>query len=234
MRSECWPLSPTVQRSHGRAWAQSDASPAETWCGWLPRGQSPQRPRSGCEHTSVEDQQQCARSPLLRVEPRNWASRSVDALCTNLLHKSIHVRSEARARRWVANSADPGAGKSPTMDPLTKILRTVEEEAESAPGQARKLSPSRRDDARRSDGSLAGDRRVCAHRNSRGWPFLCPQWAATGTWDPCKYINYQRLLDAANGGQVRWETMHALENCCQEEGRAAEATSAQDQSHRSS
>eukprot|EP00975_Prorocentrum_lima_P002910 641044-Prorocentrum_lima.AAC.1 len=52
----------------------------------------------------------------------------LEALSGSLLHKDVHVDMggwEARARRWVANTADPGAGKSPSLDPLVEVLRAV-------------------------------------------------------------------------------------------------------------
>ena len=105
----------------------------------------------------------------------------------------------------MANSADHGAAKSPAMDPLTEILRTVmEEEAEFAPGQAC-------EDFHLQEGTthaVAMDRLYATDgyaliATAEAGPLLCPQWAATGTLDLSKYINYQRLLDAANGGQIR-------------------------------
>ncbi len=137
---------------------------------------------------------------------------ALEALCSSLLHKSVHVRMggwEARARRWVADTADPGAGKSPALDPLVELLRQVlQEEAEFAPG------------CEREDFHLqeATTHAAAVHRlhNTDGYaliataeagPMLCPQGPSVGSWDQSKFINYQRLLDAANGGQVKWETM---------------------------
>ena len=38
-------------------------------------------------------------------------------------------------------------------------------------------------------------------------PLLCPSFASSGRWDRSNFIDYSRLLDAAFGGPVRWETM---------------------------
>ena len=35
---------------------------------------------------------------------------------------------------------------------------------------------------------------------------LCPNWPSSGTWNQTTHINYQRFLDAANGGPIPWET----------------------------
>ena len=39
-----------------------------------------------------------------------------------------------------------------------------------------------------------------------GGPVLCPAWPSNGTWTQNTHIN-QRLLNAAQGGSVSWETV---------------------------
>ena len=36
---------------------------------------------------------------------------------------------------------------------------------------------------------------------------LCPAWPSSGTWTQNTHINLQRLLNAAQGGSVTWETV---------------------------
>ena len=43
-------------------------------------------------------------------------------------------------------------------------------------------------------------------------PMLCPSWPANATWNQATHINYQRFLDAANGGPIPWETKNDRAN----------------------
>ena len=46
---------------------------------------------------------------------------------------------------------------------------------------------------------------------------LCPTWPTQGNWNQSTHINYQRFLDAANGGPIPWETKHDRSSVSHEE-----------------
>ena len=69
-------------------------------------------------------------------------------------------------------TAIPCAGKSPAMDPLIEILRTVVEEAEFAPGQACEDFHLQEETTHAAAMDRLHARDGYAHRNSRGWPLV--------------------------------------------------------------
>ncbi len=134
------------------------------------------------------------------------------ALLRSILHKNLAVANPpftTRARYWVAGTAAPGCGKNPALDPLRDILLEVMGELPHlAPGSSR----SRCHLQQATTHAAAQDRLTTTGgylfiATAEGGPLQCPTWPTHGTWDQARFVNYQRLLDAAYGGPVEWETM---------------------------
>ena len=139
--------------------------------------------------------------------PHSFYEDVVTSLMSSILHKDVAVQLSgwcSRPRCWVAGTGEPGAAKSPCIDPIRDILMDVlHEVAHLAPGvpmdkfhvQEGTTNAVVLHRLRSADG-------CCLLGSGEVGPLLWPAWASQG-----KYINYQRLLDAASGGQVAWETM---------------------------
>ncbi len=110
---------------------------------------------------------------------------------------------------WVADTADPGSGKSPAVDPVREALKqvltahpdlaagTVGAQFHTQQGTTHAVALAR---LQVTSGSLLV---MCAEAG----PLLRPAWPASSKWDQTYYLNLQRFLDAANGGAVHWEKM---------------------------
>ncbi len=133
-------------------------------------------------------------------------------LASSIFHKSLEVRvagHAARARFWSVGTAEPGSGKSPSLDPLRALLfEVLAEHEDMAPGarddrfhmQQGTTHAAALDRLRATDGYLLV-------ASAEAGPLLCPTWPHTSAWNPGTHINYQKFLDAGNGGPVPWETM---------------------------
>ncbi len=125
------------------------------------------------------------------------------SLVSCVLHKELSVAIagfDARGRFWIADTAEPGGGKSPALQPFMKLLHEVlVENPDYAPGDPKRrfhlqegtTHAAALDRLRRSDGHLA-------ILSAEGGPLLCPSWPSAGTWNTSTHINYQRFLDAAS------------------------------------
>lgn len=130
----------------------------------------------------------------------------------SILNKNISVAIagfEARSRFWVADTAEPGSGKSPAIDPIANILAEV---LAANPDLAAGFAYDRFHMQEGTTHAVAADRT----RNTDGYllvasgeagPLLCPSWPQSMTWNQTSHINLQKFLDAANGGKFMWETM---------------------------
>ena len=133
------------------------------------------------------------------------------ALMSSLMHKEICADVsgfESRSRYWVVGTAEPGSGKSPAMNPLRDLLFKVLCDSEDlAPG----VRSSRFHMQEGTTHWVALDRLKQASSylliaSAEAGPMLCPSWPTSATWNQATHINYQRFLDAANGGPIPWET----------------------------
>ena len=134
------------------------------------------------------------------------------AMWSSLLHPQVHVQAlgfASRARFWVANTAEPGSGKSPALDPLRAILvEVMEKNKDLAPGHAGDQFHCQQgtthavaiDRLNATKGSLLMS-------SAEAGPLLCPAWPTSGKWEQATHVNFYRFLDSANGGQVYWEKM---------------------------
>ena len=134
------------------------------------------------------------------------------ALLSSVLHKDIAVRVAgfmSRARFWCSSTQEPGAGKSPALDPLRNLLfEVMASDPTFAPGSAStRFHMQQGTTHARALNRLASSSGYLLIASAEAGPLLCPTWPTNGTWNQSTHIDYSRFLDAANGGPVPWETM---------------------------
>ena len=143
--------------------------------------------------------------------PTSFYLDSFLAFFSSLLHKDVSADISgfaSRSRYWVVGTAEPGSGKSPAMNPLRDVLFHVLAELEDfAPG-----SKSNRFHVQEGTTHWVALNRLkealsyLLIASAEAGPMLCPSWPSNATWNQATHINYQRFLDAANGGPIPWET----------------------------
>ena len=137
---------------------------------------------------------------------------SILASISGILNKNIGVQVAgfmSRSKYWVADTAEPGSGKSPAVDPIMGALCEVfDEEPSWAPGTRtnRYHLQEGTTHAVAADRLQEADGYLCVATGEAG-PLLCPQWPSSMTWNQTTHLNLQRFLDAANGGRFQWEKM---------------------------
>ena len=134
------------------------------------------------------------------------------SLAGSVLHKEIGADIAGfttRSRYWCCGTAQPGGGKTPALEPMLRMLRAcMNKLPHFAPG-----SPA---DAFHMVEPMTHAAAIAKFRDTDGYgliaageggPMLCPAWPSNGTWTQNTHINLQRLLNAAQGGGVTWETV---------------------------
>ena len=130
---------------------------------------------------------------------------------TAILHKDISVDAcgfKIRPRYWTAATGDPGAGKSPGLDPMRAELEAALREHDAGPGVASENWHVQQGTTHAAAFSRYLDTKGYLFiASAEAGPLLCPSFATSGRWDRGNFIDYSRFLDAAYGGPIRWETM---------------------------
>ena len=139
----------------------------------------------------------------------------ITSIMSSVLHKDVCVDLpgwSSRSRCWVVGTGEPGAGKSPCIDPIRKLpLDVFAEEVHMAPGrQEDQFHVCRK--VRRTlswwTGCAKADGYCLIFRLWRGRTIVVPSTlgnrpSASGTWDQAKYINYRFLGKVAGRSQWR-------------------------------
>ncbi|OLQ05533.1 60S ribosomal protein L15 [Symbiodinium microadriaticum] len=134
------------------------------------------------------------------------------SLVTSMLHKEIGADVagfRSRSRYWCCGTAQPGGGKTPALEPMLRMLQGCMKElphfAAGSPADAfHVVEPMTHAAAIAKLRDTDGYGLIAA---GEGGPVLCPAWPSNGTWTQNTHINLQRLLNAAQGGSVSWETV---------------------------
>ena len=134
------------------------------------------------------------------------------SLASSIWHKDIGADIAGfttRSRYWCCGTAQPGGGKTPALEPMLRMLRTcMKNLPHFAPGSVA--------DAFHTVEPMTHAAAIAKLRDTDGYgliaageggPMLCPAWPSNGTWTHNTHINLQRLLNAAQGGSVSWETV---------------------------
>ena len=134
------------------------------------------------------------------------------SLASSIWHKDIGADIAGfttRSRYWCCGTAQPGGGKTPALEPMLRMLRTcMKNLPHFVPGSVA--------DAFHTVEPMTYAAAIAKLRDTDGYgliaageggPMLCPAWPSNGTWTHNTHINLQRLLNAAQGGSVSWETV---------------------------
>ena len=109
----------------------------------------------------------------------------------------------------MADTAEPGSGKSPAVDPIVNVLFDV---LSSMPDLAPGTPVNRLHMQERTTHSFAFDRLRVADgylfvASGEAGPLLCASLATNMTWNQTSHMNLQKFLDSANGSRFMWGTM---------------------------
>ena len=176
-----------------------------------------------CTQAACTHSQSCSKLCLGRHQcPQHFTTNPVFAMVSSMVRNEMCVELAgfgARTRFWSVGAAEPGSGKAPAMIPLRDLLfKVCVGDAELAPGGMASRFHTQEGAARWAAlDRLKPSQRYLLIASAEATPCFAPTWPTQGNWNQSTHTNYQRFLDAANGGPIPWETKHDRSSVSHEE-----------------